>query len=107
MDGQRYLHANAGRFQLITASLVMHEFLERRGARRPFEWQREYERIEDISLTDADLHAVGTLKAVGAALTQDGLLISLDRSPTSVSRWWYTQCLEEAAMKVSLARSYL
>jgi hypothetical protein len=34
------------------------------------------------------------------------MLISLDRSPALASQWWYTQCLEEAGMKVSLSRSY-
>ena len=75
--------------------------------KKPVNWQGEYERIEDINLTDADLHAVGVLKLVGAALSDGGILISLDRSPTSASVWWYAQCLEEAGMKVSLARSYL
>jgi hypothetical protein len=56
---------------------------------------------------DADLHSVETLTAVGGALTADGILISLDRWPHTATKWWYTQCLEEAGMKVSLARSYL
>jgi SAM-dependent methyltransferase len=106
-DARRYLDANVGRFQVITATLVMHEFLAEAGRRKPFTWESEYERIEDITLTGADLHTVETLKAVVRALTTGGILISLDRSPHLASKWWYTQCLEAAGMKVSLARSYV
>lgn len=106
-DARRYLDLNVNRFQIITATLVMHEFLARPQARKPFTWESEYNRIEDITLTDADLHAVETLKAVGRALTVGGVFVSLDRSPVLASKWWYTQCLEKAGMKLSLARSYL
>lgn len=105
-DARRFLDANVGRFQIITATLVMHEFLAGTGGRKPFKWEDGYERIEDVTLSSVDLHSVETLKAVGRALTTDGMLISLDRSPTLASQWWYTQCLEEAGMKVSLSRSY-
>jgi hypothetical protein len=84
----------------------MHEMLERSDARKPFKWEGQYTRIEDVRLSDADLHAIETLKAIGGALTEDGTFISLDRSPTPASMWWYVQCLEEAGMKVSLGRSY-
>jgi hypothetical protein len=104
-DAQQFLKANANRFQTITATFVMHELLNGQQARKPFAWPGEYGRIEDVRLTNADLYAVGTLKAVRDALADGGILISLDRSPTSVTTWWYTQCLEEAGMKVSLARS--
>jgi len=106
-DARGYLGENAGRFQIIIASHAMHEILERERARKPFQWKGEYERIEDITLTDADLYAIETLKAVGAGLTEDGFLISVDRSPTPATMWWYAQCLEQAGMKVSLNRSYL
>lgn len=105
-DARRFLDANMGRFQIITAALVMHEFLADTTARKPFSWDGKYDRIEDITLSEVDHHSVDALSAVGRALTVDGMLISLDRSPTLASRWWYTQCLEEAGMKVSLARSY-
>jgi SAM-dependent methyltransferase len=106
-DARDYLGANGDRFQIIMASLVMHEMLERDGARKPFQWNGEYERIEDIALTNADVHAIQTLKAVGGALTENGFLISVDRSPTAATTWWYVQCLEEAGMKVSLSRSHM
>jgi SAM-dependent methyltransferase len=106
-DARRYLDANVGRFQVITSTHVMHEFLAGPGRRKPFTWESEYNGIEDITLTAADLHAVETLKAVVGALTTGGILISLDRSPYLASKWWYTQCLEAAGMKVSLARSYV
>jgi hypothetical protein len=83
----------------------LHEILERDGGRKPFEWNGEYERIEDVALTETDLYAIETLKAVGGALTEDGFLISVDRSPTTASMWWYVQCLEKAGMKISLSRS--
>jgi hypothetical protein len=106
-DIQNYLARSAGRFPIIMATLAMHEILKRAGAREPFQWEGECERIEAVVLTDADLYAIETLKAVGGVLTEDGLFISLDRSPTSASMWWYAQCLEQAGMKVSLNRSYL
>ena len=106
-DARRFLDANAGRFQIILATLVMHELLKGPATRMPFAWDGEYERVEDVILTDADLHAVETLKAVGEALADGGILISLDRSPHLASKWWYTQCLEGAGMKVSLTRSNL
>jgi len=102
-----FLAANGGRFHLIMASHAMHEILEREGSRKPLNWNGEYERIEDVALTDADLYAIETLKAVGGALTEDGFLISVDRSPTTASTWWYVQCLEEAGLKVSLSRSHM
>jgi hypothetical protein len=105
-DARHFLDANPSRFQIILATLVMHEFLIGPVARKPFAWDGEYERIEDVILTDADLHAVETLKVVGAALADGGILISLDRSPHLASKWWYGQCLEEAGMKVSLTRSH-
>ena len=104
-DARHIVDANSGRFQIILATLVMHEFLNRTAARKPFAWDGEYKRIEDVILTNADLHAVETLKAVGAALADGGILISLDRSPHLASKWWYARCLEEAGMKVSLTRS--
>jgi SAM-dependent methyltransferase len=106
-DARQFLDANVDRFNLITATFAMHELLAGAKGRKPFTWGAKYERIEDIALSDADLHAVGTLKAVSKALTEDGILISVDRSPHLGTTWWYTQCLEQAGMKVSLARSYL
>jgi SAM-dependent methyltransferase len=105
-DARHFLDANPGRFQIILATLVMHEFLKGPAARKPFKWDGEYERIEDVILMDADLHAVEALKAVGKALADDGLLISLDRSPNLASKWWYAQCVEKAGMKVSLTRCH-
>jgi SAM-dependent methyltransferase len=105
-DARQFLGANGGRFQIITATFTMHELLNGPRARKPFTWQGEYERIEDVSLTDADHYAVGILKAVGKALADGGIFISLDRLPNLASTWWYTQCLEEAGMKVSLNRSH-
>lgn len=80
-DIQNYLARSAGRFPIIMATLAMHEILKRAGAREPFQWEGECERIEAVVLTDADLYAIETLKAVGGVLTEDGLFISLDRSP--------------------------
>lgn len=85
----------------------MHEFLAGTHARKPFTWQSEYTCMEDIALTGADLYAVENLKAVGRALSAGGTFISLDRSPYLATRWWYTQCVEDAGMKVSMARSYV
>lgn len=106
-DARQFLDTNVGRFQIIMATHGMHEFLSRAAARKPFEWEQTYERIEDVVLSDADCHAIETLKAVTGALAHGGILISLDRSPTVASMWWYTQCLEEAGMKISLTRSSL
>jgi SAM-dependent methyltransferase len=105
-DGKRYVDANAGRFQIIMATHVMHEFLSRSGSRKAFSWET-YDRIEDVVLSDPDRHAIETLMAVAGALAEGGILISLDRSPTLASQWWYTQCLEEAGLKISLSRSSL
>jgi SAM-dependent methyltransferase len=88
-DARQFLDTNVGRFQIITATHVMHEFLSRAAARKPFEWEQAYERIEDVVLSDADCHAIETLNAVTGALAHGGILISLDRSPTLASQWWY------------------
>jgi SAM-dependent methyltransferase len=106
-DARRFLEVNVGRFQVITATLLMHEFLEGTHARKPFTWETEYTRMEDIALTGADLYAIENLKAVGKALSSGGTFISLDRSPYLATRWWYTQCVEDAGLKVSMARSYV
>ena len=104
-DIQNYLARSAGRFP-ITGPCHARNF-EASGGARTISWEGECERIEAVVLTDADLYAIETLKAVGGVLTEDGLFISLDRSPTSASMWWYAQCLEQAGMKVSLNCSYL
>jgi SAM-dependent methyltransferase len=101
-NARRFIDANPGRFQIIMATHMMHEFLNGAATRKPFKWEQAYERIEDVVLSDADRHAIETLMAVTGALAHDGILISLDRSPTLASQWWYTQCLEEAGMKISL-----
>jgi SAM-dependent methyltransferase len=50
-DARRFLDANMGRFQIITATLVMHEFLAGTRGRKPFAWEGEYELIEDVTLS--------------------------------------------------------
>jgi precorrin-6B methylase 2 len=105
-EAHLYLSANSGRFDIIMATHSMHEILERDRARKPFQWDREYERIEDVVLTDADAYTIETLKHISAALAENGLFISLDRSPTEATMWWYAQCFEAAGMKISLSRSY-
>jgi hypothetical protein len=62
--------------------------------------------LEDVHVSHADKHAISFLQHVRKSLVQNGLLISLDRSPTSATSWWYAQCLEEAGMRVSLRHSH-
>jgi SAM-dependent methyltransferase len=71
-DARHFVDANPGRFQIIFATLVMHEFLNGTATRKPFAWDGEYERIEDVILTDADLHAVETLKAARRCADEHG-----------------------------------
>jgi SAM-dependent methyltransferase len=104
---REFLDANAGRFQVIAATLVMHEFLAGKRAREPFTWNGDYTCIEDVAISEADHHAVKNLVSVRNALAAGGILISLDRSPHLASKWWFAQCLEQAGMKVSLSRSYV
>jgi hypothetical protein len=105
MDAKQFLQTARGQFSVITATMVMHEFLEGPESREPLQWDEEYERLEDVRLSQIDNYAISTLKMVEQALTDTGYLITLNRSPTSATTWWFAQCLEEAGMKVSLARS--
>jgi SAM-dependent methyltransferase len=105
-DAQQFLARNPNTFSTIVASLVMHELLESPNARQPFHWNERYIALEDIRLSHADEYAVSMLERVRKSLVQNGLLISLDRSPTSATSWWYAQCLEQAGMRVSLRHSH-
>jgi SAM-dependent methyltransferase len=105
-DAIDFMKANPNRFSMVTATLAMHELLQGTESRNPFEWSDPHERLEDIQLGQLDEHAVEVLRAVETTLVNNGHFLSLDRSPTSATTWWYTQCLEQAGLKVSLMRSY-
>ena len=103
-DGKDFLLEHQGRFSIITATMVMHEYLERLNSREPFKWNEVYECLEDVCLSEIDDHVIAVLKIVETSLADGGYLITLNRSPSSATSWWYTQCLEAAGMKVSLSR---
>jgi SAM-dependent methyltransferase len=103
-NARQYLAQNPNTFSIVLATLVMHELLNDPNAREPFTWT--YVDLEDIHLTDADEFAISVLHEVRKSVVQNGLLISLDRSHTSATSWWYAQCLEQAGMRVSLRHSY-
>jgi hypothetical protein len=84
----------------------MHEFLDDRKSRTPFLKDEHLQSIDDVRLTPEDRHAVDSLTPICNALSKTGMLVSLDRSPTVASMWWYTQALEDAGLKVSLSRSF-
>jgi len=86
-------------------TLTMHELLQGTESRNPFEWPEPYERLEAIQLSRLDEHAIEVLRVVETALVDNGHFLSLDRSPIPATTWWYTQCLEQAGLKVSLMRS--
>ena len=106
IDGPQFLTPLLTKFSLITAILSMHEILQRPTTRKPFHWEEPYCSLEEIRLTGVDEPAIALLKQVGSALTPGGLFISLDRSPTPATTWWYAQCLQEAGLSVSFRRSY-
>ena len=101
-----FMKANPNRFSMVSATLAMHELLHGTESRNPFEWFDPYERLEDIQLGRPDEHAIEVLRAVETTLVHNGHFLSLDRSPTPATTWWYTQCLEQSGLKVSLIRSY-
>ncbi|SCY34277.1 class I SAM-dependent methyltransferase [Microvirga guangxiensis] len=106
-DAPEFLAGSAGRFDVIVATMFMHEFLHTKGGRKPFLWGEHPESLEHVRLTADDQSVIQSLSTTAAALNEGGLLISLDRSPTSASMWWYAQVLEKAGLKVSLSRSYV
>jgi SAM-dependent methyltransferase len=106
IDGAQFLTPLLTKFSVITAILSMHEILQRPTTRKPFHWEEPYCSLEEIRLTSVDEPAIALLKQVGSALTPGGLFISLDRSPTPATTWWYAQCLQEAGLSISIRRSY-
>lgn len=106
IDGPEFLTGQLSKFSLITAILSMHEILQLPNGRKPFHWEEPYCSLEQIRLTSVDEPAIALLKQVRGALTPGGQFLSLDRSPTSATTWWYAQCLEKAGLSVSIRRSY-
>jgi SAM-dependent methyltransferase len=100
MDASQLLQAHPGQFSVIIATMVMHEFLKGPKSREPFQWDEEFERLEDIRLSQSDKHAVSVLKIVEKALTDTGYLITLNRSPTSTTTSWFTYSTNSAPVDV-------
>ena len=105
-DVRRFLARNQNMFSIVVATLAMHEVLKDPDGREPFQWNEAYVALEDVRLSQKDECAISVLREIRSSLAPSGLLISLDRSPTSATTWWYTQCLEEAGLRVSLRYSY-
>lgn len=103
---RHFLTQNQNTFSIIVATLATHEVLKDPGGREPFQWNEAYVALEDIRLSQKDEYAISVLRQIRSSLTPNGLFISLDRSPTSATTWWYVQCLEEADLRVSLRYSY-
>jgi SAM-dependent methyltransferase len=101
IDGLQFLARQVDKFSIITATLSMHEMLQF----SPFRMEGPYSSLEQIRLTSIDEPAIALLKQVGSALTASGLLISLDRSPTTATTWRYVQCLQNAGLSVSIRHS--
>jgi SAM-dependent methyltransferase len=106
IDELQFLTREVNKFSFITATLSMHEMLQLPNGRKPFHWDEPYSSLEDVRLTSVDEPAIAVLERVRNALAPCGLFISLDRSPTSATTWWYVQCLQEARLSVSIRRSY-
>ena len=105
IDARQFLTKHMGNFSIITAILSMHEILKFPGGRTPFHWEEPYWSLEQVRLTSIDHPVVAFLEQVRSALTPSGLFISLDRSPSSATTWWYAQCLQEAGVRISFRRS--
>jgi SAM-dependent methyltransferase len=106
IDGLQFLTREVNKFSVITTTPSMHEILQLPNGREPFHWDEPYSSLEDVRLTSIDEPAIAVLEQVRNALAPSGLFISLDRSPTSATTWWYVQCLQEAGLSVSIRRSY-
>jgi SAM-dependent methyltransferase len=104
-DASSFLKDHPARFDMVVATMFVHEFLGAQGGHFHF-GQRVAKTVDDVNVTEEDAEAIGKLSVIAKALTPEGAFISLDRIPLAFGSWWYAQALAKAGLMQSPSQSH-